>query len=152
MGNKNKYVSLTSSYVNDILKGSDISLVDVEFVKELDDYYLRVYIDKKGGVSIDDCTALSEKMNEILDREDYIDEPYIFEVSSSGDRPFKNDNDFERNIGCEIEVRTYSAVNKEKEFRGYLESFDKDHIVIKINDKEVITLDRSNLSLVRKAF
>lgn len=152
MGNKNRYVERTSSYVSEILKGTDISLVDVEFVKELDEYYLRVYIDKKGGVSIDDCTALSEKMNEILDREDYIDEPYIFEVSSSGDRPFKKDSDFERNIGCEIEARTYSAVNKEKEFRGYLESFDKDQIVIKINDKEVITLDRSNLSLVRKAF
>lgn len=72
MNKKSLYISKTEEYVKDLLKGTDIELVDVEFVHELNDYYLRVYIDKKDGVSIGDCTDLSRKMNEILDREDYV--------------------------------------------------------------------------------
>lgn len=151
MGKKETYINRTQEYIDDILKDTDIELVDIEFVKELKDYYLRVYIDKVSGVSIDDCETISRKMNEILDREDYIDEAYIFEVSSSGDRPFKKENDFKRNLGTMVEVRLYKAIDGQKEFSGVLKKYDDNIITILINDKNQ-DIERSNISLVRKAF
>ena len=103
------------------------------------------------GVSIDDCEMISRKMNEILDREDYIDEAYIFEVSSSGDRPFKKENDFKRNLDTIVEVRLYKAIDGQKEFSGVLKKYDDNIITILINDKNQ-DIERSNTSLVRKAF
>ena len=151
MGKKDTYIKKTEEHVLKLLEGSDIELVDVEFVKELNDYYLRVFIDKKGGISINDCTELSRSMNDILDSEDYIAEAYIFEVCSSGDRPFKKDRDFERNLNTKVEIHTYKAIDGSKEFVGTLVSYDKDKITLVI-DEEEIDFERSNLSLVRKAF
>ena len=151
MGKKDTYIKKTEEHVLKLLEGTEIELVDVEFVKELDDYYLRVFIDKKGGVSINDCTELSRPMNDILDSEDYISEAYIFEVCSSGDRPLKKDRDFERNLNEKIELRTYKAIDSSKEFVGRLISFDKESVTVLIDDEE-IKFDRKNLSLVRKAF
>jgi len=151
MGKKDTYIKKTEEHVLKLLEGTEIELVDVEFVKELDDYYLRVFIDKKGGVSINDCTELSRPMNDILDSEDYIAEAYIFEVCSSGDRPFKKDRDFERNLNEKIELRTYKAIDSCKEFVGKLLAFDNETVTVLIDDKEM-KFDRKNLSLVRKAF
>ena len=96
-------------------------LVDVEYVKEAGSWYLRVYIDKEGGVTIDDCQNVSRAFNEILDRENYIDDQYIFEVSSPGlTRPLKKEKDYEKSIGRMIEIKLFSPVDKSKEYSGVL--------------------------------
>ena len=127
-------------------------LVDVEYVKEAGSWYLRVYIDKEGGVTIDDCQNVSRAFNEILDRENYIDDQYIFEVSSPGlTRPLKKEKDYEKSIGRMIEIKLFSPVDKSKEYSGVLKEYDKDTVTISIDDVTK-TFDRSNLAMIRWAF
>ena len=127
-------------------------LVDVEYVKEAGSWYLRVYIDKEGGVTIDDCQNVSRAFNEILDRENYIDDQYIFEVSSPGlTRPLKKEKDYEKSIGRMIEIKLFSPVDKSKEYSGVLKEYDKDSVTISIDDVTKI-FDRSNLAMIRWAF
>ena len=127
-------------------------LVDVEYVKEAGSWYLRVYIDKGGGVTIDDCQNVSRAFNEILDRENYIDDQYIFEVSSPGlTRPLKKEKDYEKSIGRMIEIKLFSPVDKSKEYSGVLKEYDKDTVTISIDDVTK-TFDRSNLAMIRWAF
>ena len=125
----------------------------VEFVKEGSDWYLRVYIDKDGGITVDDCELISRAFNEILDREDYISEQYIFEVSSPGlMRPLKKEKDYKRSVGKLIDIKLYKPVDKCKEFTGVLDSYDKDTVTIKMDDDTQKTFDRSNLAMIRLAF
>ena len=106
-----------------LLDGSGIELVDVEYVKEKD-WYLRVFIDKPEGIGIEDCQALSEKLEEKLDVEDVMPEPYILEVSSPGlDRVLKKPRDFERERGKEVDVSLYEPMDGEKLLVGKLEGF-----------------------------
>ena len=127
-------------------------LVDVEYVKEAGSWYLRVYIDKEGGVTIDDCQNVSRAFNEILDRENYIDDQYIFEVSSPGlTRPLKKEKDYEKSIGRMIEIKLFSPVDKSKEYSGVLKEYDKGTVTISIDDVTK-TFDRSNLAMIRWAF
>ncbi len=152
MSKKEVFESKTEVFIAPILEEMNFELVDVEFVKEGPDYYLRAYIDKPGGITIDDCVAVSRQMNEILDREDYIEEAYIFEVSSPGlGRPLKKEKDFIRSIGKEIEIHTYKAINSQKEFFGELKSFDDSTVTIQTEDKE-LTFKRAELSMIRLAF
>lgn len=124
-------------------------LVDVEYVKEKSDYYLRIYIHKQGGVSLDDCQIMSENLSEFLDEQDIIKNPYYLEVSSPGlDRPLKTDKDLERNIGKEIELNLYKAVNNQKKYEGKLISYNKENITIKTIDNEKI-FDRKDISIIR---
>ncbi|HAQ51453.1 MAG TPA: ribosome maturation factor RimP [Lachnospiraceae bacterium] len=142
----------TEELILPILDELEFELFDIEYVKEGQDYYLRAYIDKDGGITIDDCVAVSRKMNELLDEHDFIKEQYIFEVSSPGlGRPLKKDNDFDRSIGKRIEVHTFAKINGCKEFEGELISHDKNSFTIN-NDSEEITFDKKNVSLVRLAF
>ena len=127
-------------------------LVDVEYVKEGQDFYLRAYIDKPGGITINDCVDVSREMNELLDQYDYISDPYIFEVSSPGlGRPLKKDKDLDRSIGKDVDIHTYKAIDKQKDFTGMLKSYDKDSIVIEIDGND-LTFNRSDISLIRLAF
>lgn len=106
-----------------LLDGSGIELVDVDYVKEKD-WYLRVFIDKPEGIGIEDCQALSEKLETELDAEDVMPEPYILEVSSPGlDRVLKKPRDFERERGKEVDVSLYESLDGEKLLVGKLESF-----------------------------
>ncbi len=142
----------TEELILPILDELEFELFDIEYVKEGQDYYLRAYIDKDGGITIDDCVAVSRKMNELLDENDFIKEQYIFEVSSPGlGRPLKKDKDFDRSIGKRIEVHTFAKINGCKEFEGELISHDKNSFTIN-NDSEEITFDKKNVSLVRLAF
>ena len=105
--------------------------VDAEFVKEGPDYYLRLYIDKEGGVGIDECEQVSKAIDPLLDEEDFISEPYTLEVSSPGlGRILKRPHDFEYAEGREVEVHTYRAVDGKKEFRGALKAWDKNSVTI----------------------
>lgn len=152
MAKREDYEAMTESLITPIVKKYNFELVDVEYVKEGSNWYLRVYIDKEGGITVDDCETVSREFNAILDEKDYIADAYIFEVSSPGLlRPLKKDKDFNRNLGNEIEVRLFKAIDKQKELVGVLESFDKDNITIVCEDAPVV-IERSNLALVRKYF
>ena len=114
---------------------------------------MRVFIDKEGGITVDDCELISRAFEEILDREDYISENYIFEVSSPGlDRPLKKEKDFARSIGKDVEIKLYKALNKEKEFVGVLTDYDKETITIELDDESTMVFKRSDVALIRLAF
>ena len=114
---------------------SEIELVDVEYVKERD-WYLRVFIDKAGGIEIDDCQALSERLEKVLDEKDIIRDSYILEVSSPGlDRQLKKPRDFVREQGKKVDVTLYAPVDGTKEFTGVLEGYDEDAKTVTIDGK-----------------
>ena len=153
MGRSESYAAKTEQLIQPLIDANNFELVDVEFVKEGSDWYLRVYIDKDGGITVDDCELISRAFNEILDREDYISEQYIFEVSSPGlMRPLKKEKDYKRSIGKLIDIKLYKPVDKCKEFTGVLDSYDKDTVTIKMDDDTQKTFDRSNLAMIRLAF
>lgn len=148
-----KYEEKTTELVLKVLEELNlgIELFDVEYVKEAGTNYLRVFIDKPEGVTIDDCVALTEPMNELLDSHPFIDEAYIFEVSSPGlDRPLKKDKDFDRNIGKKIEIKSFAPINGEKEFEGILVSYNENEINVNIDGNEV-GFERKKLALIRQA-
>jgi ribosome maturation factor RimP len=149
---KEQYEQQTENLLEPIVTGFGFELVDVEYVKEAGTWYLRAYIDKPGGITVDDCEAVSRKFSDILDEKDYIEDTYIFEVSSPGlGRPLKKDKDFQRNLGEEVEVRTYRAIEKQKEFTGVLQAFDKDSVTIIYEDDTTQTFLRSEIALIRLA-
>ena len=153
MGRSESYEAKTEQLIQPLIDANNFELVDVEFVKEGSDWYLRVYIDKDGGITVDDCELISRAFNEILDREDYISEQYIFEVSSPGlGRPLKKEKDYKRSVGKLIDIKLYKPVDKCKEFTGVLDSYDKDTVTIKMDDDTQKTFDRSNLAMIRLAF
>ena len=153
MGRSESYEAKTEQLIQPLIDATNFELVDVEFVKEGSDWYLRVYIDKDGGITVDDCELISRAFNEILDREDYISEQYIFEVSSPGlMRPLKKEKDYKRSVGKLIDIKLYKPVDKCKEFTGVLDSYDKDTVTIKMDDDTQKTFDRSNLAMIRLAF
>ena len=114
--------------------------------------YLRAYIDKEGGIAVDDCEVISRKVSDWLDKEDFIDESYILEVSSPGlGRPLKKEKDFARSIGKDVEVRLYKALNKSKEYTGALEAYDKESVTLKMEDGSQMTFQRADIALIRLA-
>ena len=128
-------------------------LVDVEYVKEGTSWYLRAYIDKEGGIAVDDCEVISRILSDWLDKEDFIDDSYILEVSSPGlGRPLKKDKDFARSIGKEVDIKLYRARNKEKDFTGILKEYDKDTVTIELEDESRETFERREIALIRLAF
>ena len=150
MSNKEMYERKTEEYLQPIVDEYGFELVDVEYVKEAGEYYLRAYIDKENGIDINDCEKVSRRMNEILDKEDYIKDSYIFEVSSPGlTRPLKKDKDFERNIGKDVELKLYKAVDGYKEYVGVLKEYDENMLKIAISENEILTFERKNIALIR---
>ena len=123
-----------------IISGTEFELVDVEYVNEKD-WYLRVFVDKAGGIDLDDCQILSEKLGDILDKEPLINGPYILEVSSPGiDRVLKKDKDFVREAGKAVDVTLYAPINGKKFFSGILEWRDRDSL--KLANFEPIPRDK----------
>ncbi len=153
MTKKEIYEQKTEEILNPMIEKNGFELVDVEYVKEGGNWYLRAYIDKPGGITVDDCEVISRELSDKLDEEDFVEEAYILEVSSPGlGRPLKKERDFARSLGEEIEVRTYRAVNRQKEFRGILTAYDKDSITIELETEEKMTFARADIALVRLAF
>ena len=153
MAKKEDYESRTEALVQPIVEANQFELVDVEYVKEGSSWYLRIYIDKPGGIMVDDCEVVSRELSDILDEKDFIDEAYILEVSSPGlGRPLKKEKDFARSLGEEIEVRTYRAIDRQKEFIGILKDYDKDTVTIEYEDGETMTFEKADIALVRLAF
>ena len=147
------YEQKTEELLTPIVESHGFELVDVEYVKEGGTWYLRAYIDKPGGIAVDDCELVSRAFSEILDEKDYIEDTYIFEVSSPGlGRPLKKEKDFKRSLGEEVEIRTYRAVDRQKEFIGILTDYDKDTVTIEMEDETKKTFERSEIALIRLAF
>ena len=150
MSKANGYEAKTEQMILPILERMQFELVDVEYVKEGGTWYLRAYIDKEGGITVNDCEAVAREMNELLDAEDFISESYIFEVSSPGlGRPLKKEKDYIRNMGKEVEIRTYRAINRSKEFYGILKEYDKDSVTIVDENEEIQTFQKSEIALIR---
>jgi ribosome maturation factor RimP len=129
----------------------DFELVEVEFVKEAGSWYLRVYIDKPGGIAIDDCQAVSERLSDLLDEKDPIPQSYILEVSSPGiDRPLKKDRDFEKNRGKNVEVKLFQTLDGRKAFEGELVGLLDGKVVIQDNKGSRMEFEREKISTVRR--
>ena len=151
MSKKEDYVTRTEALVTPFIQENNFELVDTEFVKEGGNYYLRVYIDKPGGINIDDCELISRALSDKLDEEDYIEEAYILEVSSPGlGRPLKKEKDYQRALGEEIEIKLYKAMDKVKEFQGILKSYDDETVTIEENGND-ITFKKKNIAIIRLA-
>ena len=152
MSKREQYEQQTEELLEPIVTGFGFELVDVEYVKEAGTWYLRAYIDKPGGFTVDDCEAVSRKFSDILDEKDYIEDTYIFEVSSPGlGRPLKKEKDFKRSLGEEVEIRTYRAIEHQKEFVGVLQEYDNDTVTIAYEDDTTQTFNRSEIALIRLA-
>ena len=146
------YEQKTEEILLPIVEEYGFELVDVEYVKEGSNWYLRAYIDKPGGIGVNDCEVVSRRLSDILDEKDYIEDAYIFEVSSPGlGRPLKKEKDFQRSLGEEVEIRTYRAIEKQKEFTGILKEFDKESVTIAYEDDTIQTFLRSDIALIRLA-
>ena len=152
MSKRESYEQQTEQLLLPIIESHGFELVDVEYVKEAGTWYLRAYIDKPGGITVDDCEVVSRAFSDILDEKDYIEDTYIFEVSSPGlGRPLKKEKDFARSIGEEVEIRTYRAIDRQKEFIGILVEYDKDTVTIEYEDETTQVFNRADIALIRLA-
>ena len=152
MGNRESYEAKTTELIQPVVEANGVELFDVDYVKEGSDWYLRVYIDKEGGIALDDCEAVSREADPILDTDDCIEESYILEVSSPGlGRPLKKDKDFARSIGEEVEVRLFRAVEGCKEYSGLRNAYDKTTVTLMLEDEITLVRERSNIALIRLA-
>lgn len=146
---KKNIVEIVEQMLVPIMEENKYELVDVEYLKENGQWYLRVYADKENGITIDDCEIISRALEVKLDAEDPIDEAYILEVSSPGlDRVLKKDKDFQRYMGYSVDVKLYKAINKQKEFTGILEAFNDENITIDVDGQEMV-FERSKIAMVR---
>ena len=126
-------VTRTEELVNPICEATSVDLVDVEYVKEGQNFFLRVYVDTPEGIDIDQCAEIAEKLSEQLDQQDYIEDEYILEVSSPGaERPLKTKEQVAQAVDSYINVRTYQAIDDQKEFEGYLRNFENDQLTLEI--------------------
>ena len=149
---REEYEQKTEELLEPIISELGFELVDVEYVKEGGTWYLRAYIDKPGGITVDDCEAVSRRFSDVLDEKDYIEDSYVFEVSSPGlGRPLKKEKDFARSVGEEVEIRTYRAIDRQKEFTGILKSYDEDTVTIAFEGDTEQPFDRADIALIRLA-
>lgn len=128
-------------------------LYDVQYVKEGQNYFLRIYIEKENGsIDLNDCEKVNDGINDLLDTADYIKEQYFLEVSSTGvEKILRKDKHLADNIGVEVEVKLFKPINKQKEFVGVLENFNEDEITLKIKNNE-IKLNRKDISLIKTIY
>lgn len=153
MAKREVYEQKTETLLKPLMEAHHFELVDVEFVKEAGTWFLRAYIDKPGGITIDDCEVVSRALSDLLDEENFIEETYILEVSSPGlGRPLKKDKDLARSLGESVEVRLFRAVEKQKEFTGILKAWDKDTVTLEFEEEAELVIERANISLIRLAF
>lgn len=158
MSKRDTYEAKFEQILMPITEKFGVQIYDVEYVKEGADWYLRAYIDKDGGVTIEDCEKVSRAVSEVMDQDDFVDDAYILEVSSPGlGRTLKKDKHLEKSIGMEVEVKTYKPIEKQKEFSGVLKEFDADSITIVTEEADAeennmeMKFARSEIALIRLA-
>lgn len=136
-------------FAEPLVEANGCSLWDVEYVREGGEWYLRLYIDKEGGVDIDDCEAVSRAVDPVLDEKDPIPESYRFEVCSAGlERALKRPSDFERFLEAPVLVKLYRPKNGQKEFSGILKGYQDGNVTVEIHGSNV-TFEKAELALVR---
>ena len=153
MTKREQYEAKTEAFLLPLMEEYQFELVDVEYVKEAGNWYLRAYIDKEGGFTVDDCETVSRRLSDWLDKEDFIEDSYILEVSSPGlGRPLQKEKDFVRNKGKEVDIKLYRAIDRQKDFTGILTDFDKDTVTITMGDGETVVFDKADIALIRLSF
>ncbi len=149
MSKRENYESRTEELLAPIAAANGVEIYDVEYVKEGSDYYLRVYIDKTEGVNILDCENVSRPLSDALDREDFIPDAYILEVSSPGlGRTLKKDKHLAKSIGEAVEIKLFKPIDKRKEFAGTLLRFDAETLAVEEEGEERVFC-RSDIALIR---
>ena len=151
MSRREEYEQKAEAILTPIVEPRGFELVDVEYVREAGCWYLRGYIDKPGGITVNDCEDVSRAFSDILDEKDFIEDSYIMEISSPGlDRPLKKEKDFKRSLGKLVEIRTYRPIEKQKEFCGILNAYDSNSVTIDEDGTER-TFDKKDIALIRLA-
>ncbi len=146
---KRKVEDIVYELAKPVIDRNSFELVEIEFKREGPDWYLRVYIDKEGGITINDCQSVSEELSVLLDKADPIEQSYIFEVSSPGiDRPLKTDRDYEKNNEKPIEIKFFSPLNGKKAIEGILKGHTIDEVMIEEEGK-LLRIDKSRIALIR---
>ena len=144
-----KVTELTAEQAAPVVAEQGCELWDVEYVKEAGTWYLRLYIDKEGGVSINDCEAISRRVSDLLDEADPIEGSYTFEVSSAGaERPLKRPSDFERFLGSPVTVRLYQNKDGRKEYAGTLAGYDNGAVLLSVGS-DTLRFEKAEIALVR---
>lgn len=152
MSKREDYEARFEKILLPITEEYDLEIYDVEYVKEGSDWYLRAYIDKEGGVTIEDCEKVSRAVSEVMDKEDFIPDAYILEVSSPGlGRALKKDKHLAKSIGAEVEIKTYKPIEKQKVFSGILKEYDEESITIGQEEGTNMKFARSDIALIRLA-
>lgn len=150
MAGKREYEARTEALLEPIAAEYQVEIYDVEYVKEGREWYLRAYIDKTDGVTIEDCEKVSRALSDALDLEDFIPDAYILEVSSPGlGRQLKKDRHFDKSLQEKVEVKMFEAVEGVKELEGILQSYDQRKIVIMMENDREIELERNKIAQVR---
>ena len=143
-----KLTDRVSALVRPVVEEEGCSLWDVEYVREAGTWYLRVFIDRDGGVGIDDCERISRRLDPILDEEDPIPDSYVFEVGSAGaERELKRPSDFEQFLGHEVELRLYRPMDGKKSFVGTLAGYDDGNVTITVGE-EALTFEKQQIAKV----
>lgn len=152
MAKREEYEKKTEELITPILEKNKFKLVDVEYVREGGNWFLRAFIDKEGGITINDCELVSRELSERLDEKDFIPDAYILEVSSPGlGRQLKKEKDFKRSLGEAVELKLYKAINKRKDFDGILKDFNEEYLIIEQEDGQIIEFKRTEIAMVRLA-
>ena len=134
-----------------IINGLNISLYDVIYEKEGKDFYLRIFIEKEGGVDISDCENVNNAINDILDEKDFIKGHYYLEVSSAGlEKTLRLDKHFENNIGNKIQISLYKPINNSKNVIGILKDYDDEKVIVESD--EIIEINKNDISLIKTVF
>lgn len=153
MTKREEYEAKVEAFLIPLMEKYNFELVDVEYVKEAGNWFLRAFIDKDGGFTVNDCELISRQLSDWLDQKDFIADSYIMEVSSPGlGRPLKKEKDFQRSLGEAVEIKLYKALNKQKDFNGILKAYDKEKVTITREDGETQEFNRSDIALIRLAF
>ena len=135
-----------------ITDANNLELVDVEYVKEGGEFFLRIYIDKDGGVSLNECELVTRALNPILDEKDPIKDNYYLEVSSPGlDRPLKKEKDFIRYAGYDVEIKLYKPLNGTKQLEGELIGLTEDKKIKVVIDNNEVEFDKKDIALIKLA-
>ena len=154
MAKKEEIESATEALIEPILDELAFELWDVDYVREGKEYYLRVYIDKEGGITIDDCVEVSGRLSDELDAKDFIEDAYTLEVSSPGlGRRLVKEREFTRSIGRDVDIRFYKPVDGSKELTGKLKEADAKNVTVEITESggepQIRSFDRKEIASVR---
>ena len=145
-----KVTEQVAQFAEPVVQAHGCTLWDVEYVREAGQWYLRIYIDKDGGVNILDCEAISRALSDILDEADPIESSYVFEVGSAGlERQLKRPGDFDRFMGSPVLVKTYQNRDGRKEFAGKLAGYEDGAVLLDMGGAEPVRFEKNEVALVR---